>query len=366
MYDYLIVGSGLFGSIFAYEAAKHGFTCLVVDRRSHVGGNIYTECIDDIHVHKYGAHIFKTSNKVIWDYMNQFAEFNNFVNSPIANYKGEIYNLPFNMNTFNKLWGISKPDEARKIINEQSKSINNKPKNFEEHAISFVGVDIYHKLIKEYTEKQWGRSCRDLPVTIMRRLPVRFTYDNNYYNDKYQGIPIGGYTGIINKMLSNITVKLNIDFIKYKNELYNIAKKIVFTGTIDSFFNYTYGKLDYRSLLFITESYKTNNFQGVAVINYTDKDTPYTRSIEHKHFEFGNQPNTIVSYEYPQEYNHINEPYYPINDKKNQSRYIQYRKLALTDKKIIFGGRLGEYKYYDMQDTIISALNLIKKEVIAS
>lgn len=362
MYDYLIVGAGLFGAVFAFEAKKRGKKCLVIDKRDHIGGNIYTEKIAGINVHKYGAHIFHTNDKEIWDYVNQFVEFNRYTNSPIANYKGEIYNLPFNMNTFNKLWGVVTPEEARRKIEEQKMNITS-PKNLEEQAISLVGTDIYHKLIKEYTEKQWGRSATDLPAFIIKRLPVRFTYDNNYFNDKYQGIPIGGYTKIIEKMLNQTEVRLKTDFFKNRKELERIATKIVYTGMIDQFYNYQYGVLEYRSLKF-EEELLTNidNYQGNAVVNYTDKETPYTRIIEHKHFEFGNQPSTVITKEFPTEWKQGDEPYYPINDDKNNTRYRKYKELANKDANIIFGGRLATYKYYDMHQVIGSALHTVKKE----
>ena len=364
-YDYLIVGAGLFGSTFAYEATKIGKKCLVIDRRSHVGGNVYCENIEKINVHKYGAHIFHTSNKKVWNYVNRLAEFNRYTNSPVANYKGEIYNLPFNMNTFNKLWGVVAPKEARAKIEEQKfESAVKEPKNLEEQAISLVGTDIYEKLIKGYTEKQWGRDCRDLPAFIIKRLPVRFTYDNNYFNDKYQGIPIGGYNVIINKMLENCDVKLNVDFFKERQNLENIADKIVFTGMIDEFYNYRFGKLDYRSLRFENEILDIENFQGNAVVNYTERDIPYTRIIEHKHFEFGTQPRTVVTKEYPAEWIAGDEPYYPVNNDKNNKLFNRYKELTEKEKNIIFGGRLADYKYYDMHDVIENALNLIDNELL--
>lgn len=363
MYDYLIVGSGLFGSIFANEASKKGYRCLVIEKRNHIGGNCYTEEVENINVHKYGAHIFRTSNKAIWEYMNRFTEFNNFINSPIANFNGEIYNMPFNMNTFSKLWGISKPEEAKRIIMEQGNIISGEPLNLEEHVIKMVGTDIYEKLVKGYTEKQWGRCCKNLPPSIIRRLPVRFTYDNNYFNDRYQGIPIGGYTKIFEKLLKKCDVVLNTDFLVEKQELISKAKNILYTGTIDSYFDYCFGALEYRSLKFEHEILDTDNFQGVAVVNYTDSETPYTRIIEHKHFEFGKQSKSVITREYPLEWSKDIEPYYPINDEKNQKRYGEYKKLAAKENKVVFGGRLGEYKYYDMQDTIISALNLAEKSL---
>ena len=363
MYDYLIIGSGLFGSIFAYEASKKGYKCLVLEKRSHIGGNCYTENTENINSHKYGAHIFRTSDYDIWKYMQQFCKFNHFINSPIANFKGEIYNLPFNMNTFSKLWGIFSPEEAKNIINKQSQEIQGKPKNLEEHVIKLVGRDVYEKFVKGYTEKQWGRDCKDLPASIIRRIPVRYIYDNNYFNDPYQGIPIGGYTAIFEKMLTNCEVLLNVDFLKHKEEFQNKARKIIFTGTIDSFYDYQYGTLEYRSLKFEHKILDTDNYQGVAVVNYTDKETPYTRTIEHKHFEFGKQEKTVVSEEYPLEWSKNMEPYYPINDDKNQALYERYLNLAKKETKIYFGGRLGEYKYYDMQDSVKSALEFSKKEL---
>ncbi|HBD2739807.1 TPA: UDP-galactopyranose mutase, partial [Campylobacter jejuni] len=362
-YDYLIIGSGLFGSIFAYEASKKGYKCLVLEKRSHIGGNCYTENTENINIHKYGAHIFRTSDYDIWKYMQQFCKFNHFINSPIANFKGEIYNLPFNMNTFSKLWGIFSPEEAKNIINKQSQEIQGKPKNLEEHVIKLVGRDVYEKFVKGYTEKQWGRDCKDLPASIIRRIPVRYIYDNNYFNDPYQGIPIGGYTAIFEKMLTNCEVLLNVDFLKHKEEFQNKARKIIFTGTIDSFYDYQYGTLEYRSLKFEHKILDTDNYQGVAVVNYTDKETPYTRTIEHKHFEFGKQEKTVVSEEYPLEWSKNMEPYYPINDDKNQALYERYLNLAKKETKIYFGGRLGEYKYYDMQDSVKSALEFSKKEL---
>ncbi|MDL4841985.1 UDP-galactopyranose mutase [Aquibacillus rhizosphaerae] len=364
MYDYLIVGAGLFGSVFAYEAKKRGKKCLVIDKRDHIGGNIYTEKIEGINVHKYGAHIFHTNNERIWDYVNGFTKFNRYTNSPIANYKGELYNLPFNMNTFNTLWGVVSPDEAKAKI-EQQKTVAGitEPKNLEEQAISLVGTDIYEKLIKGYTEKQWGRSARELPAFIIKRLPVRFTYDNNYFNDQYQGIPIGGYTTIIEKMLEGIEVKLNVDFFEQRQELESLANKVVYTGMIDQYFDYKFGVLEYRSLHFETKVIDdTTNYQGNAVINYTDKETPYTRIIEHKHFEFGTQDKTIITEEYPSEWKPGDEPYYPINDDKNNETYKKYKALAENEPKVIFGGRLATYKYYDMHQVIGSALVTVEKE----
>ena len=363
MFDYLIVGSGLYGAVFAYEARKKNKTCLVIEKRGHIGGNCYTEKWSNINVHKYGAHIFRTSEKRIWDYIQQFAEFNHFVNSPIANYHGRIYNMPFNMNTFSKMWNIRTPDEAKAIIAEQRKEIVGEPRNLEEQAISLVGRDIYEVLVKEYTEKQWGRPCTELPASILRRLPVRFTYDNNYFRDPYQGIPKGGYTSIIEKMFEGCEILLNTDFNENPEKYRNLAKKIIYTGTIDSYFNYCFGPLEYRSLHFEHRELQTDNYQGVAVVNYTDRETPYTRTIEHKHFEFGTQPTTIVSEEYPLEWKLGLEPYYPVNDDKNQARYAKYAELGSKEKNVIFGGRLGQYRYTDMQDTIIAALELAEKEL---
>lgn len=364
MYDYLIVGAGLFGATFAYEAKKRGKKCLVVDRRNHIGGNIYCENVEDINVHKYGAHIFHTSNKEIWDYVNQFAEFNSYINSPIANYHGQIFNLPFNMNTFNKLWGVVTPEQAIAKINEQrTKAGIEEPKNLEEQAISLVGTDIYEKLIKGYTEKQWGRSASELPAFIIKRLPVRYTYDNNYFNDKYQGIPVGGYNVIIENMLKGIDIKLNTDFFKERELLEKQANKIIFTGMIDEFYDYRFGHLEYRSLKFENEIINTENFQGNAVVNYTDRETPYTRIIEHKHFEFGTQEKTVITKEYPAEWSPGNEPYYPINNEKNNELYKKYRNLASQENKVVFGGRLADYKYYDMHHVIAHALKTVKKEL---
>ena len=361
-YDYLIVGAGLYGSIFAYEMSKKGKKCLVIDKRDHIGGNIYCENIEGINVHKYGAHIFHTSNKEVWEYINQFCEFNNYINSPIANYKGEIYNLPFNMNTFNKLWGVRTPEEAKRKIEEQKKEFGIvESKNLEEQAISLIGKDIYEKLIKGYTEKQWGRKATELPAFIIKRLPVRFVYDNNYFNDRYQGIPIGGYTKIIEKMLERIEIRLNTNFFDNREYFENIAEKIVFTGMIDEFYNYQFGKLEYRSLRFETEVLNIENYQGNAVVNYTEREIPYTRIIEHKHFEFGKQEKTVITREYPSEWKEGDEPYYPVNDEKNNKLYEKYRELAEKEEKIIFGGRLGEYKYYDMDKVIEKVLRNINK-----
>lgn len=363
MYDYLIVGSGLFGAVFAHEATKRGKKCLVIDRRDHIGGNIYCEEKEGINIHKYGAHIFHTSNKEIWDYVNQFAEFNNYINSPIANYKGEIYNLPFNMNTFSKMWNIRTPQEAAAKIAEQKAIIQGEPQNLEEQAISLVGTDIYTKLIKGYTEKQWGRDCKELPSFIIKRLPVRYTYDNNYFNDRYQGIPIGGYNAIIEKLLDGIEVRLSQDYNKNKEKYQSIAAKTIYTGPIDEYFDYQIGQLEYRGLRFETERLDESNYQGVAVVNYTAREVPYTRIIEHKHFEFGIQPTTYITKEYPCDWKLGDEAYYPVNDEKNQNLYNEYKKLAEKETNVIFGGRLGEYKYYDMDKVIESALNLAKKEL---
>ncbi|MBO5289361.1 MAG: UDP-galactopyranose mutase [Spirochaetales bacterium] len=362
-YDYLIVGAGLFGSIFAHEATKRGKKVIVIDKRPHIAGNIYTEKIEDIQVHKYGAHIFHTSNKKVWDYINQFTEFNNYINSPIAVYKNEIYNLPFNMNTFSKMWNIKTPQEAKNEIAKQIANLNiTSPKNLEEQALSLVGKDVYEKLIKGYTEKQWGRNCNELPAFIIKRLPLRFTYDNNYFNARYQGIPIGGYTSIIEKMLTGIEVILNTDYFDFIKQNPDISNKIVFTGGIDEFFKYKFGYLQYRTVKFETEVLDTENYQGNAVVNYTEREIPYTRIIEHKHFEFGTQLKTVISKEYSMEWEPGIEPYYPVNDEANTSLYEKYKKLAEENKNIIFGGRLGNYKYYDMDKVIEVALEAVSKE----
>ena len=362
-YDYLIVGSGLFGSIFAYEANKKGKKCLVIDKRDHIGGNIYCEDIEDINVHKYGAHIFHTNNKEVWDYVNSFAEFNRYTNCPVANYKGELYNLPFNMNTFYQLWKVKTPQEAISKIEEQVKEANiEEPQNLEEQAIKLVGKDIYEKLIKGYTEKQWGKKATELPSFIIKRLPVRLTFDNNYFNDKYQGIPVGGYNKIIEKMLENVEVRLNTDFFKNREELENIADKIVFTGMIDEFYDYKFGTLEYRSLRFEHEVLEEENHQGNAVVNYTEYEVPYTRIIEHKHFEYGTQPKTVITREYPATWNKGDEPYYPINNDENNKLYAKYKELADKEDRVIFGGRLAQYKYYDMHHVIEQALNCVKEE----
>ena len=366
MYDYLIVGAGLFGAVFAHEAALKGKKVKVIEKRNHIAGNIYTREEEGIQVHQYGAHIFHTSDKEIWDYVNQFAEFNRYTNSPVANYKGEIYNLPFNMNTFNKLWGVVRPAEAQAKIDEQRAVLNGKtPENLEEQAISLVGTDIYEKLIKDYTEKQWGKPTTELPAFIIRRLPVRLTYDNNYFNDTYQGIPIGGYTQIVEKMLDheNIDVETNVDFFENKEQYMKDYPKIVFTGMIDEFFDYKLGELEYRSLRFESETLDMENYQGNAVVNYTDAETPYTRIIEHKHFEFGNQAKTIITKEHSKTWEKGDEPYYPVNNDRNNHLYKSYKKLADEQGNVIFGGRLGHYRYYDMHQVIGAALQCIRNEL---
>lgn len=361
-YDYLIVGAGLYGAVMAHELTKQGKSCLVIDRRDHIAGNIYCEKIEDINVHKYGAHIFHTSNKEVWDYINQFAEFNNYINSPIAVYKDELYNLPFNMNTFSKMWNIRTPQEAKAMIEKQvAESGITEPENLEEQALSLGGRDVYEKLIKGYTEKQWGRDCKDLPAFIIKRLPFRFTYDNNYFNDRYQGIPIGGYTAIVEKMLEGCDVKTGIDFFGLRQEQPDIADKIIFTGMIDEYFDYKLGALEYRSVRFETEVLDCGNYQGNAVVNYTEREVPYTRIIEHKHFEFGKQPKTVISREYSSEWSVGMEPYYPVNDEKNNALFAQYRELADKEENVIFGGRLGNYKYYDMDKVIEAALEAVRK-----
>lgn len=363
MYDYIIIGSGLFGAVFAHEAQKRGKKCLVIEKREHLGGNVYCEKINDINVHKYGAHIFHTNDKSIWDYVNSFVEFNRYTNSPVAQYKDELYNLPFNMNTFHQLWGVKTPKEAKEKIQSQIKELDiKKPKNLEEQALSLVGKDVYEKLIKGYTEKQWGRKAKELPAFIIKRLPIRFTFDNNYFNDKYQGIPIGGYNVLIDKLLEGVECETNVDFFENRNVWKQKSEKIIFTGKIDEFFDYKYGKLEYRSLRFDHQELPEENFQGNAVINYTEAEIPFTRIIEHKHFEFGKQPTTVITKEYPQEYKKGREPYYPINDAKNQALYAEYRDAAKEENKVLFGGRLAEYKYYDMHQVIASALTLVKKE----
>ena len=364
MYDYWRVGAGLSGAIFAYEAKWTGKRCLVVEKRDHIAGNIYTKEIENIQVHWYGAHIFHTSNKDVWDYVQQFAEFNRYTNSPVANYKGEIYNMPFNMNTFNKMWGVITPKQAKEKIAEQiNESRVDNPKNLAEQAINLVGKDIYEKLVKGYTEKQWGRRAEELPPEIIKRLPVRFTYDNNYFNDLYQGIPVGGYTAMIEKMLEGTEVRLNTDFLEHREELSAIANKIVYTGPIDAYYNYQFGELEYRSVSFETEVLDEENYQGNAVVNYTEYEIPYTRIIEHKHFEFGTQEKTVISKEYPSTWKRGEEPYYPINDEKNTLLYQKYYEMSQKEENIIFGGRLGLYKYMDMHHVVAEALNMTKKEL---
>ena len=369
MYNYLIVGSGLYGATIAQQAKKAGKSVLVIDKRPNIGGNIYTEKVEGINVHKYGAHIFHTNNKEVWDYVTSFVDFNRFTNSPVANYKGELYSMPFNMYTFNKMWGVVTPEEAAAKIEEQKKEITGEPKNLEEQAISLVGRDIYEKLVKGYTEKQWGRDCKELPAFIIKRLPVRLTFDNNYFNALYQGIPIGGYTKLIEKMLEGIEVRLNVDYLENKEELDKLAEKVIYTGPIDAYFNYKLGTLEYRSVRFENEILDKPNFQGNAAVNYTDRETPWTRIIEHKWFEFGKDengndlPKTVISREYSSEWKLGDEPYYPVNDAKNSALYEQYKALAEAEDNVIFGGRLGEYKYYDMDKTIEVALAAAKKEL---
>ena len=368
-YDYLIVGAGLFGAVFANEAKNAGKTCLVIDKRNHIGGNVYTEKIEGINVHKYGAHIFHTNNTEVWNYLNKYAQFNRFTNSPVANYKGELYSLPFNMYTFNKMWNVVTPDEAREKIEEQKKEITGEPRNLEEQAISLVGRDIYEKLIKGYTEKQWGRDCKDLPAFIIKRLPVRFTFDNNYFNALYQGIPVGGYTKMVENLLDGVEVKLNTDYLACKNELDNMADKVIYTGPIDAYFDYKLGTLEYRSVRFENELLDIPSFQGNAAVNYTDRETEWTRIIEHKWFEFGKDeegndlPKTYISKEYSSEWKLGDEPYYPVNDEKNSKLYEEYKKLALNEKNVVFGGRLGEYKYYDMDQVVARALEVAHKNI---
>ena len=368
-YNYLIVGSGLYGATIAQQAKKAGKSVLVIDKRPNVGGNIYTEKVEGINVHKYGAHIFHTNNKEVWDYVTSFVDFNRFTNSPVANYKGELYSMPFNMYTFNKMWGVVTPEEAAAKIEEQKKEITGEPKNLEEQAISLVGRDIYEKLVKGYTEKQWGRDCKDLPAFIIKRLPVRLTFDNNYFNALYQGIPIGGYTKLIEKMLEGIEVRLNVDYLENKEELDKLAEKVIYTGPIDAYFDYKLGTLEYRSVRFENEILDKPNFQGNAAVNYTDRETPWPRIIEHKWFEFGKDengndlPKTVISREYSSEWKLGDEPYYPVNDAKNSALYEQYKALAEAEGNVIFGGRLGEYKYYDMDKTIEVALAAAKKEL---
>ena len=368
MYDYLIVGAGLYGAVFAHEMKARGKKVLVIDRRAHIAGNVYTEKIEGIHVHQYGAHIFHTNNKKVWNYITRFAEFNRFTNSPVANYKGKLYSLPFNMYTFNQMWGVMTPEEASAEIERQRREITGEPKNLEEQAISLVGRDIYEKLIKGYTEKQWGRDCRELPAFIIRRLPVRLTFDNNYFNALYQGIPVGGYTKMVANLLEGVEVRLNTDYLEHKDELDALAQKVVYTGAIDAYFGYQLGHLEYRSVRFETELLDQPNFQGNAAVNYTDRETPWTRIIEHKWFEFGRDdegrelPKTIISREYSSEWKPGDEPYYPVNDEKNGELYARYRERTRDEKKVIFGGRLGEYKYYDMDAVIGAALERAEKE----
>lgn len=369
MYDYLVVGSGLFGSVFARQATDAGKKVLVIDKRPNIAGNVYTEKVEGINFHKYGAHIFHTNNTEVWNYVNRFATFNRFTNSPVANYKGELYSMPFNMYTFNKMWGVVTPEEAEAKIEEQKKEITGEPRNLEEQAISLVGRDIYEKLVKGYTEKQWGRDCKELPAFIIKRLPVRLTFDNNYFNALYQGIPIGGYTKLVENLLDGIEVQLNVDYLVDRAKWDAIAEKVVYTGAIDAFFNYSLGNLEYRSVRFENEVLDIPNFQGNAAVNYTDRETPWTRIIEHKWFEFGKDengndlPKTIISREYSSEWKPGDEPYYPVNDEKNGALYKEYRALADQEGKVIFGGRLGEYKYYDMDAVIASALECVKREL---
>ena len=372
-YDYLVVGAGLFGAVFAHEMTKKGKTCLVIDKRNHIAGNIYTKDWNDINVHWYGAHIFHTSNKETWDYVNRFAEFNHFVNSPVAVYQDELYNMPFNMNTFSKLWGIKTPAEAKAKIEQQKAALNiTEPKNLEEQALSLVGTDVYTKLVKGYTEKQWGRDCKELPAFIIKRLPMRFTYDNNYFNDRYQGIPVGGYTGIVEKMLEGIKVLLNTDYREFmarnaaavaNAEDAHSFDKILYTGMIDEYFDYKLGELEYRSLRFEHELIEgEENYQGNAVVNYTERKIPYTRIIEHKHFEFGKQPDTVITREYPADWKKGDEPYYPINNERNDALFAEYQKLAEAEENVLFGGRLGQYRYYDMDKVIEAALEMVKSQ----
>jgi len=368
MYDYLIVGAGLYGAAFAHEAHKHGKSVLVIDKRPNIAGNVYTECVEGIHVHKYGAHIFHTNNAEVWQYLQQFAAFNRFTNSPVANYKGKLYSMPFNMYTFNQMWGVVTPEEAQAKIEEQRREITGEPTNLEEQAISLVGRDIYETLVKGYTEKQWGRDCRDLPAFIIKRLPVRFTFDNNYFNALYQGIPMGGYTGMVANMLDGVEVRLNVDYLTDKDALDALADRVIYTGPIDAYFGYRLGNLEYRSVRFETELLNQPNFQGNAAVNYTDRETPWTRIIEHKWFEFGKDadgndiPKTVISREFSSEWHPGDEPYYPVNDEKNGRLYSAYRALADGEQNVLFGGRLGEYKYYDMDAVVASALAACRKE----
>ena len=364
-YDYLIVGAGLFGAVFARQAMDRGYSVLVVDKRGHIGGNVYTEEVEHIHVHRYGAHIFHTNDDAIWAYANRFAAFNRFTNSPVANYKGELYSLPFNMYTFNKMWGVVTPRQAMEEISRQRQAAGiTEPKNLEEQAISLVGTDLYEKLVKGYTEKQWGRDCKDLPAFIIRRLPVRFTFDNNYFDAKYQGIPVGGYTRMVENMLSGAQIRLNTDYLQHKEELDALAKKVVYTGPIDAYFGFRLGALEYRSVRFETETLDTDNFQGNAVVNYTDRETPFTRIIEHKWFDPAGQEKTVISKEFSSEWQPGDEPYYPVNDEKNAALYEAYRALAEQEKNVIFGGRLGQYRYYDMDQVIAQALLAAEREML--
>ncbi len=368
-YNYLVVGAGLFGAVFAQQAKEHGKSVLVIDRRDHIAGNVYTEKIEGINLHKYGAHIFHTNNKLVWDYLQQFATFNRFTNSPVANYKGDLYSMPFNMYTFNKIWGVNTPEEAKAKIQEQKSEIVSEPRNLEEQAISLVGRDIYEKLVKGYTEKQWGRDCKELPAFIIKRLPVRFTFDNNYFNALYQGIPVGGYTKMVSNMLEGIEVQLGVDYLEHKAEYDAIADRVVYTGQIDAYFGYSFGYLEYRSVRFENEILNIPNFQGNAAVNYTDRETPWTRIIEHKWFEFGKDeegndlPKTIISREYSSEWKPGDEPYYPVNDERNGQLLAQYKQLAKKETKTVFGGRLGEYKYYDMDQVVASALQCVNREI---
>ena len=355
-YDYILVGSGLYAGVFAWYAGKNGKSCLVVEKRDHIGGNVYCEDIEGIHVHRYGSHIFHTGNKKVWEFVNSLAEFNRYTNSPVANFKGKMYNMPFNMNTFSRMWGVSTPAQAKAIIEKQRGEIQGEPQNLEEQAIHLVGRELYETLIKGYTEKQWGRDCKDLPAFIIKRLPVRYTYDNNYFNDPYQGIPIGGYNVIVEKLFEGCDIELGKDYLKNREHYDSMGDRVVYTGPIDAFFDYQFGKLEYRSLRFETETLEEENHQGVAVVNYTDRETPYTRIIEHKHFEFGTQPKTVITREYPVDWQEGMEPYYPVNDSKNQELYQKYEALAKEQDRVIFGGRLGEYKYYDMDKVIASAM----------
>lgn len=359
-YDFLIVGAGLFGAVCARELTDKGYKCKVIEKRPHIAGNIYTEKIEGIDVHVYGAHIFHTSDKSVWNYVNRFAEFNNYVNSPVANYKGELYNLPFNMNTFHQMWGVRTPKEAKTIIETQRKEISGEPKNLEDQAISLVGRDVYEKLVKGYTEKQWGHKCSELPAFIIKRLPVRYTFDNNYFNDRYQGVPVEGYTRMLENMLDGIDLECSTDYLKEREKYNAMADKVIFTGAIDEFYEYRLGSLEWRSMRFETEILDIDNFQGVAVVNYTEREVPYTRILEHKHFNFGTQEKTVITREYPKSWEMGDEPYYPVNDEKNSALYRQYAELAEAEEKVYLGGRLGSYQYYDMDKDILAAFNLIE------